>query len=187
MIQRCLAFFLRLSAALGSRRRNLFFRLLGCQIEGYVWMRRIKIPRNWPAIRIGAGAALDEDITLLVSGEPDRIRIEIGPSVYINQNTFIDASESVSIGAETMIGPRCYITDHDHQMLPGEAPGSGPLLSKPTRIGRRAWLGAGVIVLKGVTIGDGAVVGAGSVVTKDVPAHQVAVGVPAKVMRSGSP
>jgi maltose O-acetyltransferase len=46
------------------------------------------------------------------------------------------------------------------------------------------WLGGGVIVLPGVTIGENSVIGAGSVVTKDVPANSVAVGNPARVIRS---
>ncbi len=46
------------------------------------------------------------------------------------------------------------------------------------------WLGANVTVLPGVTIGDDAVVGAGSVVTKDVPARTVAVGSPARLVRT---
>ncbi len=39
------------------------------------------------------------------------------------------------------------------------------------------------MVKKGVTIGQGSVIGMNSVVTKDVPAHSVAVGVPARVVR----
>jgi acetyltransferase-like isoleucine patch superfamily enzyme len=35
-----------------------------------------------------------------------------------------------------------------------------------------------------VTIGDNAVIGAGSVVTKDIPENMIAVGTPAKVVRS---
>jgi maltose O-acetyltransferase len=46
------------------------------------------------------------------------------------------------------------------------------------------WLGGGVVVCPGVTIGDNSVIGAGSVVTKDVPADVVAVGNPARVVRS---
>ena len=40
------------------------------------------------------------------------------------------------------------------------------------------------IILPGVTIGKGAVIGAGSVVTKDIPPYCVAVGVPAKVIKT---
>jgi acetyltransferase-like isoleucine patch superfamily enzyme len=46
-----------------------------------------------------------------------------------------------------------------------------------------AWIGANVAVLKGVRIGKGAVIGLGSVVTMDVPAYNIAVGNPAKIIR----
>lgn len=46
------------------------------------------------------------------------------------------------------------------------------------------WIGCNVTILKGVTIGRGAVVGAGSLVTKDVPPYAIAVGNPAKVIKS---
>ncbi|MCX7595635.1 MAG: acyltransferase, partial [Fischerella sp.] len=46
------------------------------------------------------------------------------------------------------------------------------------------WLGHGVTVLDGVTIGKGSVIGAGAVVTKDIPPYSVAVGIPAKVVKS---
>jgi acetyltransferase-like isoleucine patch superfamily enzyme len=38
--------------------------------------------------------------------------------------------------------------------------------------------------MPGVTIGRGASVGAGSVVTKDIPPYSVAVGMPAKVIKT---
>lgn len=46
------------------------------------------------------------------------------------------------------------------------------------------WLGAGVVVLDGVTIGSGCVIGANALVTKDIPDNSVAVGSPAKVIKS---
>ena len=49
-------------------------------------------------------------------------------------------------------------------------------------IGRGVFVGAHAIILKGVTIGDRAVVGAGAVVTQDVPARQLAVGNPARIL-----
>ena len=95
----------------------------------------------------------------------------------------IDASELVTIGDEAMVGPFCYITDHDHTISAGASAADGPLIARPTQVGARCWLGAHVSVLKGVSIGAGTVVGAGSVVTKSLPPGVIAVGNPARVLR----
>jgi acetyltransferase-like isoleucine patch superfamily enzyme len=167
--------------ALASRRRALWYRLLGMKIEGKVRLARIESPMRPACITLRAGAALDRDVTLLAVN--DAARIVIGARCYINRHTMFDASEHIEVGDDTMIGPFCYLTDHDHIFGPDKAPNQTPLVSAPTRIGPRCWLGAHVSVLKGVTIGEGTVVGAGSVVTKDLPAGVVAVGTPARVVR----
>lgn len=59
-----------------------------------------------------------------------------------------------------------------------------PLIYKPVVINDGAHIGIGAIIMPGVTIGKGAVIGAGSVVTRDIPDYSVAVGVPAKVIKS---
>jgi len=46
------------------------------------------------------------------------------------------------------------------------------------------WLGSHVTVLANVTIGKSSVIGAGSVVVTNIPPFSVAVGVPAKVIKS---
>lgn len=46
------------------------------------------------------------------------------------------------------------------------------------------WIGAGCKILDGVTIHKGSVIGAGSVVTKSIPPFSIAVGVPAKVLKT---
>jgi acetyltransferase-like isoleucine patch superfamily enzyme len=51
------------------------------------------------------------------------------------------------------------------------------------RIDDDCWIGAGAIVLDGVTIGRGSCIGAGAVVTRSIPAHSLAVGTPARVIR----
>jgi maltose O-acetyltransferase len=56
--------------------------------------------------------------------------------------------------------------------------------AEPISIGDNVWLGGGVIVLPGITIGRNTVVGAGAVVTKPLPSDVVAVGNPARVVRS---
>lgn len=46
------------------------------------------------------------------------------------------------------------------------------------------WIGANCVITAGVHIGEHSVIGAGSVVTKDIPPHSLAVGSPAKVIKS---
>ena len=69
---------------------------------------------------------------------------------------------------------------------------SGPLGRKvwdhvahaPVIIADKVWIGFNVSVLKGVTIEEGAVIGACSVVTRDIPPYALAVGNPARVIRT---
>jgi acetyltransferase-like isoleucine patch superfamily enzyme len=176
---------LRLGQGLASRVRAFVFRCRGVRVEGGCWLRSVEIPRHPQGIRLAEGVALDRGVTLLAAREG--ARIEIGRNAYLNRQTMIDASMLVEIGDEVMIGPFCYVTDHDHVVAAGVAPGAGALTSEPTRIEARCWIGAHVSILKGVTIGAGTVVGAGSVVTKSLPAGVIAVGNPARILRPISP
>ena len=54
----------------------------------------------------------------------------------------------------------------------------------PIVVGNNVFLGNDAIVMPGVTIGDDCVIGAGAVVTRDIPARQVAVGVPCKPIKT---
>lgn len=80
-----------------------------------------------------------------------------------------------------MLGHNTTIATLNHGMLPEER---GDMSSSPVHIGNNVWIGSGSVILPGVTIGDNAVIGAGSVVTKDIPSDMIAVGNPAKVIRS---
>lgn len=174
----------RLCAGLASRVRNVWFRLLGVRLTGYVWMRRVSIPRNWSDITIEGTASLDDGVVLLCGGPAKRDKLVIRSNTYVNRLTMIDAHERVEIGSGCLIGPGCYITDANHGTVAGKAPMEQPCEFRPTIIEDEVWLGAKVVVLAGVRIGRGAVVGAGAVVTKDVPANVIAVGVPARVVGS---
>ncbi len=46
------------------------------------------------------------------------------------------------------------------------------------------WIGANCVVVAGVTIGKHCIIAGGSVVTKDIPAYSVAVGNPARVVKT---
>jgi acetyltransferase-like isoleucine patch superfamily enzyme len=111
--------------------------------------------------------------------------IHIGDRVRMNQ-TSISAVEHVSIGYAVALARGVYISDHMHGFGDPSLPVRDQPLDRvaPVVIGDGAWLGQNVVVLPGVTIGDNAVIGANSVVTKDVPARTVAVGSPARILRS---
>lgn len=54
----------------------------------------------------------------------------------------------------------------------------------PAVIGDNVWIAANAVVKQGIEIGEGSVIGAGAVVTKNIPPYSVAVGIPAKVIRT---
>ena len=176
---------LRLPASICSRIRILHLRALGAKIHLKCRVVAPDIPRNPWDIELSRGVALDRGVTLLATGSRQSIRkISIGESTYINRQTFFDASVRISVGKNVLIGPFCYITDHDHGTSPGRPYSEQPLDEAPVAIGDNVWIGAGVKVLKGVKVGDGAILAAGSVVTRDVPPGAVVGGVPAKVIKS---
>jgi acetyltransferase-like isoleucine patch superfamily enzyme len=153
---------------------------MGCS----VWLQSIEIPRNFSDIELHEGVSLDRGVTLLATGDAVSMpRIVIGKGTYINRHTMIDASQRISIGADCMIGPFVYITDHDHGIATGVAVKDQPLIGSPVIIEDDVWIGAHVTILKGVRIGRGAVIGAGSVVTRDVAMNTIVAGNPARVIR----
>lgn len=109
--------------------------------------------------------------------------ISIGARTFVNYHlTALDVAR-ITIGEDCQIGPDVQLLTPTHPVEPG--PRRDKLeAALPITIGDNVWLGGGVIVCPGVTIGDDSVIGAGAVVTKDIPAGVVAVGNPARVVRS---
>ncbi|WP_328419644.1 sugar O-acetyltransferase [Streptomyces sp. NBC_00443] len=109
--------------------------------------------------------------------------ITIGARTFVNYNlTALDVA-AITIGDDCQIGPNVQLLTPTHPLEP--QPRRDKLeAAQPITIGDNVWLGGGAIVLPGVTIGDNSVIGAGAVVTRDIPANVVAVGNPARVVRS---
>ncbi|SHJ36791.1 maltose O-acetyltransferase [Tessaracoccus bendigoensis DSM 12906] len=109
--------------------------------------------------------------------------ISIGPRTFINYNlTALDVAP-IRIGADCQIGPNVQLLTPQHPLEP-QARRDKLESAKPITIGDNVWLGGGVIICPGVTIGDDSVVGAGAVVVRDIPPRSLAVGNPARVIRS---
>lgn len=84
-----------------------------------------------------------------------------------------------------MIGPNVNIITGEHETgIETRKAHKGLEFTGPIVIGDDCWIRANVTVLAGVTIGHGSSIGAGSVVKRDIPALSVAMGSPARVIRS---
>lgn len=57
-------------------------------------------------------------------------------------------------------------------------------ITKPITVGDNVYIGNDVIILPGVSIGNNVIIGAGAVVSRNIPDNSLAVGVPAKVIKT---
>jgi acetyltransferase-like isoleucine patch superfamily enzyme len=135
-------------------------------------------------IALGNGITLIGDVVPIELISHEGACITIGDHTFINYGSSISAHKLVTIGRHCLLGHYTLILDnnehdlHQHRMLPP---------SEPVAIEDHVWIGSRVCILPGVRIGHHSAIGAGSVVTSDIPAHCLAAGNPAHVVRSIEP
>ncbi len=104
----------------------------------------------------------------------------------LNIMTFSVIYNNVSIGEGTLINSGCSI---HHDVVIGKycelSPGSR-ILGNCT-IGDYCQIGSNAVVLPSVKIGSNVIIGAGAVVTKDVADNSLAVGIPARTIKTIEP
>lgn len=118
-----------------------------------------------------------------------KIGCKIGKDVFIGAGCIVDTSNAALIEIEdgVHIAGRSIILCHQRDMSKyfiGVEYGSLPYVRKKVHLKKGCLIGTQSLVMPGVTIGEGAVVGAYSLVTNDIPAWTIAVGRPAKVVKS---
>jgi acetyltransferase-like isoleucine patch superfamily enzyme len=190
----------------GSKLRTLLYRDIFAGIGKSVYIQYGVEFMNPSCIQIGNDVQIARGVNLDADGHKNNIisladgvsldyGVNIGAlkdtSICIDKGTFIGTYVCIGGPGNIKIGRDCLIAAHsgifanNHIYSDPIVPiGCQGLTRQGIVIEDDCWLGSGVKVLDGVTIGKGSVIGAGSVVTKDIPGLSVAVGVPAKVIKS---
>lgn len=105
----------------------------------------------------------------------------IGDGCIIEMGVFIHPE--VTIGDGVFLGGSCVIAHHStvgrHALI-----GGGVIFGGRVTVGDEALIGVGVAIQPHVSIGARSVIGVGSAIVKDIPDDVIAVGVPARVIRS---
>lgn len=115
--------------------------------------------------------------------------ITIGDNCNIGDDCNFQCCNSIRLENGVLLGRKVMVNDTSHGGFIREQldiqPNLRPLCSKgPIVIEENVWIGEMVCILGNVHIGRGSVIGAGSVVTKDIPPYSLAVGCPAKIIKS---
>jgi acetyltransferase-like isoleucine patch superfamily enzyme len=191
--------------ALGLVLRKFAYRLLLGRVGRNVTFGQGVVLRHPHKIRIGDDVVID-DLVLLDAKGTSNSGITIGNGVFLGRGTIlsckngdIELGDHVNLGfyCEIFSGSRVIVGHHGLFAAHAYLVGGGhdfdrpdvPVIdqarsSKGITLQENVWLGTGAKVLDGVRIGRDVVVGANAVVNEDLPDRAIAVGVPARVLRT---
>ncbi|MEP6744919.1 MAG: hypothetical protein ABJB33_05440, partial [Gemmatimonadota bacterium] len=131
-------------------------------------------------IEIGEDARIREQVYVGGPQLPES-RFVLGARTIVLQMAYINPTMPVIIGDDTGIGGHTLIFTHGAWL---NAFDGYPADYKPVTIGKSVWFPWRVFVMPGSVVGDGSVIGANSLVSGEIPPYSLAVGTPAKVIKS---
>ena len=112
-------------------------------------------------------------------------KLVVGEGSIIGHFNHIYATSEIIIGKNVLTADKVYIADNQHDYEDVMVPISKQKIIQlaAVKIGDGTWIGENVCVL-GASIGRNCVIGANSVVTKSIPDYSIAVGSPARVIKT---
>ena len=113
-------------------------------------------------------------------------KIVIGNRVTSTGMLTIAAMQEVTIEDDVMFAANVLISDGMHGFENANEPYTYQKMWKvaPVLIKRGCWIGQNVVIMPGVTVGELSIIGANSVVTKSIPDRCIAIGAPARVIKT---
>ncbi len=142
---------------------------------------KIEIKGSANSLIIHSGTTL-RNVQIEILG--DNSLIEIGKNCIVGGNSYLSVKESTSliIGEDSMLSRNVKIMTSDGHPIYQNA--NVINAAKDINIGKGCWCGDNVTILKGVNVGSGSVVGINSTLTHAIADNVVAVGNPAKVVKT---
>ncbi len=192
--------------ALGLALRGIFYRFMFGSIGRKVIFGKDVTLRHPHKVHLGNNVVIDDNCVIDAKGDSNT-GIVIGNNVYIGRNTIVyckngDISfednvnissncqifscNKLTIGRDTVVGAFSYFLsggEYDIDDATPFAQQSGTNTKGALTIGPNCWVAARVTILDAANVGEHCVLGAGAVLNKPIPAHSVAVGIPAKVVK----
>ena len=132
---------------------------------------------------LGKGVFINKDCWLETATENAVVKIGDGSS--LGRAVVIAAANRVTIGDKVLISHNVFIADTQHEYRDVRTPVIDQGITtdeKTITIGDGAWIGANTLIF--ANVGKQSVIGANSIVLKDVPDYSVAVGNPARVIKT---
>jgi acetyltransferase-like isoleucine patch superfamily enzyme len=113
-------------------------------------------------------------------------KIVIGNRVTSTGMLTISAMHEVTVEDDVMFALNVLITDGMHGFEHANEPYKYQNMCKiaSVLIKQGCWIGQNAVIMPGVTVGELSIIGANSVVTKSIPDRCIAVGTPARVIKS---
>lgn len=110
-------------------------------------------------------------------------RVHIGHGVRLD----FDNAERITIEDDVVLANGVTLLCHRRDITGyhvGMNPKDLPMKYDNIHLSKGCYIGMNATILSGVNIGEGAIIGSCALVTKDIPAWNIAVGVPAKVNKT---
>lgn len=152
-----------------------------------------KFTESWFVVAIGSPRTRKKVVEKMLAKGPVQFASLIHPlvpmskSVIIGKGSIITAgcviTTDITLGMHTVVN---LLTSIGHDFMAGDYCTIAPhvAVSGHVTVGAGVEIGTGAVLIQGLTLGSGSFIGAGAVVTKNIPENVLAVGCPAKQVKS---